>query len=303
MLQDDRETVHPPEDVGIVIGTDRAYQPALAASLSMPEHEATFEQLGYILSASIKDVVTGSADGSGSGKIYNYALPTTALNSIKTYSIEGGDDQEAERMEYAFVKSWSISGKAKEAVKVSAEWGGRQVGLNAFTAALSIPTVEEMLFQKMKLYIDGTGTHPATTQKTNTLLSWSLTCTTGWKENFTGDGNLYFSNIRFDKNAFELLLKLTFEHNGSAAAEKVAWRAGTSRSIKLLCEGSTLGTAGTTYSKKSFIANTLGKWETFEKLDEQDGNDIVSATQRCRYNATAASAGVLILVNELSALP
>lgn len=303
LLSDDRQVVHPPENIGIVTGVDRAYVPYLAGSLSMGEHEATFEQLPYILSAGIKDVVTGAADGAGTGKIYAYPFPTTALNAIKTYTLESGDDQEAERMEYSFVKSFSISGKAQEAIKVSAEWGGRQVGLNAFTGALSIPAVEEMLFQKTKLYIDPTSTHPATTNKANTLLSFSLSCTTGWKENFTGDGNLYFSNIRFDGSAFELTLNVTFEHDGTAAAEKVAWRAGTSRSIKLLTEGSATGTGGTTYSKKTFIANLLGKWEKFEKLDEQNGNDIVTGTLKCRYNATAASAGGLIVVAELASLP
>lgn len=302
LLSDDREVIHPPENVGIVTGVDRAYVPYLAGSLSMSDHEATFEQLPYILSAGMKDVVTGAADGAGTGKIYAYPLPTTALNAIKTYTLEAGDNQEAEVMEYGFVKSFSISGKSKESLKVSAEWGGRQVGLQAFTGALSIPTVEEMLFQKMKLYIDPTSTHPATTQKTTTLLSFSLACTTGWTENYTGDGNLYFSNVRFDGGAFELMLNVTFEHDATAAAEKVAWRAGTSRSVKLLCEGSANTTPGTAYSKKTFIANLLGKWEKFEKLDEQNGNDIVTGTLRCRYNATAASAGGFIVVAELASL-
>jgi len=293
-----REVVHPSEDIGIVIGTDRAYVPYLSGGLSMSAHPATFEQTGYILSAGIQD---SAATADGSGYVYLHTMPTTAVNTTKTYTLEGGDDQEAERLEYAYVKSFSLSGKSKEALQLSAEWGGRQIALNAFTATASIPNVEEILFQKCKLYIDAVTTHPATTQKALSMLSFALSVNTGWSENYTGDGNLYFSNLRFDGDAFEMLLDVTFEHNSVAAAEKVAWRAGTARSIKLLCEGSALLTPGT-YSYKSLVVNLLGKWEKFTELDSIDGNDIVTGTLRCRYDPTAASAGSIIIVNDLAAL-
>ena len=48
----------------------------------------------------VDGIITGTADGAGTGKIYTYTFPTTAKKVIKTYTIEGGDDQEAERMEY-----------------------------------------------------------------------------------------------------------------------------------------------------------------------------------------------------------
>jgi len=159
MIQDGIEPVQVEEDLGLLVPSDRSYVPYLAAEFEMDEVEATFEQLPYILSAGIEDVVTGAADGVGSGKIYPYDPPLAAAGAVKTYTIEGGDNAGAEEMEYAFVQDFKLSGKAKEALMMSATWLGRQVATSSFTAALSVPPVEEILFGKGKLYIDaGTST-------------------------------------------------------------------------------------------------------------------------------------------------
>lgn len=297
-IEDQRETVFPEEDIGLLSGADRTYVPKLLAALTLDETEATFEQLGYPLSAGVKNVVSGSADGSGSGKIYTYDFATNAQATVKTYTLEGGDDQQEEEMEYSFVTAFTLKGVAGEAWKVSSDWQGRQVAPSTFTAAIAVPTVEEMLFSKTKLYIDATTI--GTTQKTQTLLEASLDVKTGITPVFTADGQLYFS---FTKQVMpEVVLEVTFEHDGTAVAEKAAWRAGTTRLIQLKCEGSTLTTAGTTYSVKTAIINLAGKWEKFDKLGESDGNDVVKGTLRARYHSTSGQFATIILVPELASL-
>lgn len=300
-IEDPREVVFPDEDVGILSGTDRSYVPKLAAALSMDAVPATFEQLVHYGEAGIKLVGTGAADGVGSGKIYDYPFPETSLNIIKTYTIEGGDNQEVEKMEYGFVSDFTLEGKAGEAWMMSANWQARQVAPSTFTAALAVPTVEEILFGKTKLYIDAVGGSYGTTQKANTLLSASLKVKTGWIPVFTGDGALYFT---FAKSTMpEILLDIIFEHDGAATAEKVNWRAQTPRLIQLKAEGSALATPGTAYTYKTMIINLAGKWEKFSKLGEQDENDIVTGTFRARYNATKADIGNILIVNELANVP
>lgn len=103
-IEDQRETVFPEEDVGYLGGLDRNYIPVLEAGLTMDPVPATFEQLPHILEAGVK-TATPSQDGTaGSGYSYTYTLPTTSKNTLKTYTIEGGDDQQAEEMEYSFVE-------------------------------------------------------------------------------------------------------------------------------------------------------------------------------------------------------
>jgi hypothetical protein len=300
-IEDQLETVFPEEDIGYLSGVDRTYIPKVLAALSMDDTPATFEQLPYLLSAGVQDTVSGSADGSGSGKIYSYVMPTTAAQTLKTYTLEGGDNQQAEEFAYAFVESFKLSGKGGEALMMSAEWKGRQVSPTTFTTSPALPAVEEILFSKGLLYIDTAGGTIGTTTKSNTLLGIELSVTTGIVPVFSADGELYFSFTKTIEP--EAMLSITFEHETTSVAEKVAWRAGTARQIRLKWQGSALATAGTAYTYKTLIVDLAGKWEKFDKLDEQDGNDIVTGTFRARYNSTAALFAEFLVVNELASLP
>ena len=300
LIEDQREVRFPEEDVGYLSLVDRSYTPAYAAVLAMDEIEATFEQLPYILTAGVKAVTSGSADGTGSGYVYTYTFPTTTANTVSTFTIEAGDNQEVEEMEYAFVESFKLSGAMGEAVMMSAEWRGRQATLSSFTGALSVPTVEEILASKTKLYIDAISGTIGTTQKTGTLLSWALNVTTGMQAYTTADGALYFTANK--QVGPEVTLELVFEFDGTSTAEKVIWRAGTARLIRLEVQGTALTTAGT-FSYKTLRIDLAGKWEKFNKIDEQDGNDFIAATFRSRYDSTSASFAEIKVVNNLSALP
>lgn len=301
-LEDQRETVFPEENVGLLAQTDRAYVPKLQASISFEGVEATFEQLPYILEAGLKAIGTGVTDGGGSGLIYDYPFPISSpvaisdTDAIKTFTIEAGDNVEAEEVEYAYVSEFTLDGVAGEAWKVSATWVGRQCSTSTFTAALAIPAVEEMLFSKTKLYIDSSSDAFGTTVVANTLIAASLKVKTGWIPVFTGDGATYFS---FIKNVGpEIELSLTFEHNTSAVAERANWRNRVARNVQLLCEGSALTDAGAAYSKKTTKMNVAGKWQMFEPLSEEDGNTTVTAVLKGAYNSVSALFGNIIVVNE-----
>jgi hypothetical protein len=298
-IEDTLSTQFPLEDVGILGGVNRSYIDAVGGKLEMDDTPATYEQLPYILESGIASQ-SPAQDGAGTLYIYTYTVPTTSQGTWRTHTIEGGDDQQEEEMAYCFVPEFNLKGKAaSEALMVSATWEGRQVAPSTFTGSLSIPAVEDIPFRRGRLYIDGTGTFPATTQRANTFLEMDLKVDTGLRSVPTADGELYFSFVK--RIEPEIVLDITFEHDSIATAEKAAWRAGTARSVRLDFTG-TAGT-GTTYSTKRLIIDLMGKYEKIEKLDEMDGNDIVKATLRCRYDLTGASAGRFIIVSLLSSLP
>ena len=300
-IEDLRETVFPKEDIGYISGVDRTYVPKLGARITLDDTPATFEQLPYLLAMGVKSVIAGATDTGGSGKIYAYPFPTTAKNTIKTATVEGGDDQEAERMEYAFCESFKLSGKAGAAWLMGGSLLGRQVTLNAFAAA-TLPAVEEMLFGNSKLYIDLIAGSWGGTVKAQTLLGADIAMPkTGWHPKFTADGALYFSY--HEAGVPELTANVTFVHNAVAQAEKVNWRAQTAKLLRILVEGTTLTSAGATYSKKTAILDFAGKWEKFEKLGEQDGNDVVTGLFRARYDPTGAKFANMTVVNQISPLP
>jgi hypothetical protein len=298
-IEDDREIVMVDEDVGVIAPTDRAYIPRVHALLDMEEIEATFEQIPYIFEAGIK-LVTPSADGSGSGYTYTYPFSTTAQNTLRSYTIEGGDDQQAEEMEYGLVQQFTLSGTVGEAMKVSAQWMGRQVANSTYTGALSLVTVEEILFGKTSLFIDASGGTIGDTQVSTTLLDMSLDANTGVIPVFSADGELYYSTHKI--RDMEVVLNMTFEHNASAVGQKTIWRGPTKRLIRLETTGDALTTSGT-HSTKKLRIDLAGFYSDWSKLGERDGNDIYEVEFTARYISGDSLFCEILVVNELSALP
>ncbi len=301
MPSDDQTKVMPDENVGLSSKTTRQYTPKKHASLSFPSTEATFQTIQHVLEAGVK-TVTPVQDGAGTGYVNSYPLPSGDANTIKTYTIEGGDNKIVEEIENSFVVEFELSGKKNESWMLSSNWQGRQSTVSAFTAGLSIPAVSEMLFNRSKLYIDNVGGTIGTTQIANGWLEAKLKIVTGLKAQFTGDGNLYFSFVDFI--GAKATLELSLLHNAATAAERVLWRSDTPRQIRMLIEGRTLGTAGTTYSKETFRADMAGLYTSFgPPNDEDEGSNVNKVTFECAYDATAALFCDLLLVNELSAVP
>lgn len=300
--EDQREMVFPDVKEGYLGGRNRSFQPSVLAYMTM-DGPATFEQLPYIMEMCVKTVTPTTDSGSGTGYIYTYAMPTTAQNTTKTMTIEAGDDQAMEEANYCYVRDFELSGAFGEVWNLSASVYGRQViDTDSFTAStdITVTTVESMLFQKSKLYIDADSDTVGTTQKTNTLLRASLKVKGGKIHQHTGDGNLYFSFTKGTEP--EVTLEVTFEHDGTATAEKTNWRNQTNRLVQLKVEGAALSVAGA-YTYKTFIANLAGKWESFDALDSINGNDVVKGVLRCKYNSTPDLFATFIIVNELTTLP
>lgn len=169
-----------------------------------------------------------------------------------------------------------------------------------FTPGIVVPAVEEAIFGNGKLYIDDVGGTIGTTQKSNTFLSFDLDLQTGWKGQHSGDGRLDFSFAKVTKPTWTL--RVTFEHEGSATAEKAKWRAKTPRLVRIKVEGSAFAVAGSVYANKTLIIDVPGIWTEFSALENDDGNDTVTGTLKGGYDSTAALGGQIVVVNALSAL-
>lgn len=303
-LLDTRETVFPPEDIGIFGGTTRNYMPKLGCELTFSETPATFEQLHHQFDAGFYNV-TATTDAS-SAKIRTYTLPLTqstlkSSSDLQTYSARAGDNNEVEAASFFFNRQFELSGSAGGALMLTATWEGREVAptTDGFSASATIPDVEEILFSKGKLYIDpNSATDFGLTEVSNTLLTASVKFDGLWMAVLAASGRLDFSFLKMKQP--EIMVDITFEHNASATAEKAAWRAKTTRLMRLEWEGSALSDtdATATYDCKTLILNLPGRWETFEQLDEQDGNDVVTGKFRCRYDPTSAKYFSAVLVNE-----
>ena len=300
-MDDKRTITFPDEDIGYISQTDRAYEPKLEASISFESVPLTFEQGPYVFNAGVK-LATAAQDGTaGSGYSYVHTAPTTSVNTIGTYTIEAGDNIQEYQMLYSFVEKIKLSGKAGEAWMVQSDWVGRQVAKGTKTASLSLPTVEEVPFSATTMSIDTVGGTIGSTAVSNTLLACEIDITTGWHGTWTGD-NKYFSLHNMDGKKLDITAKITYLHNASAVAEYDAFVAQTPRQIRIESVGSALTTGGT-FTDKTFRVDMAGKYETWDKIGEDNGDDIVVATLKVRYDATAALYFEPTFVNQLTTLP
>jgi len=299
-LLDTRKIERVNEDIGTIGGTTKTNQPMKGGSLNMSQL-ATFEQFLHILEASVK-TATPAQDGAGTDYIYTYALPTTSGNTVKTYTIEGGDDAGEEQMLYSFVKDWQLTGTGRNGWQLSANWLGRSVEPGTFTSMPALAAVNYMNFGMTKVYIDAIGGTIGTTQKSNTVRMIDLKFDSGVQPKDTADGRLDFSFHQGTE--YKFTGRIEFEHDSISIAQKVAQRAQTPQLMQIKIEGSTnFATPGTTYSVPTVLVNMPFVWTNFEKLGEANGNDIVQGSFFSAYDTTAAAAASVVDVVELATVP
>ena len=297
-IEDARTLEFVEEDVGILTGTDRTNTPYLFGKLALDPVVATFEQFPNLLEMSIQ-AATPSTD-SGSNFIRTYNFPTTSKNTLRDYTFEGGDNQQAELLDFVHCTDWTLSGEEKKPWMMSGNLFGRQVAPTTFTAGVTIPTVYNANFGKTRLYIDDDSDDFGTTLVSNSLLVGNVKYNAKLIDKATADGNLFYSFVETPKP--EIVATLTFEHDANATAEKVDWRAETARVIRLKIEGVALTTPGATYTYRTVIIDIAGKWLKFNKIGERNGNDVLEGVFHARYNAARASAGKIIVVSDRAVL-
>lgn len=308
-LKDARETEAVDEQIGVALKSSRKYASMLLAELSMPVTNLTPEQSLHIFEAAIKQINTGVADGAGSsGFVYAYNFGSTAINTISTYTIETGDETQAEEAEYCFVKSFTITAVKGESVQISAEWVGRQVVLSTFTAAQTAPAVTEIHSSAGTVYIDEpSGSIGTTAIAAGNIQEMTLNVTTGLVPVFTIDsGNLYFQGHGFDVDEFEASMEIKFLHDTAALAEKVAWRANTNRLYRVEFTGAAYGTPGASTLLGGLSGIQIdfpGSYESFSAIEFEDGKSVLTATLTGGYeNESAESLGITV-ANEVAAVP
>lgn len=290
-MQDDREVVIVEEDIGQYVDRGTSYIAKLGATINFADHPLNLEEILHPLEAGL-----GTVSPSGSGPYtYAYTLPGgTSDNTIKTYTIENGDATNAEEAEYCFVETITIKGGPNEPVMLSSTWKGRQVSDSAFTAALSLPTVEPILFNTGVLYIDDGGGTIGSTQVSNSFLSFSLEIKTGLLALQTAEGQLYFTLSKRDRPAATLTITAEHDSTWDPTGEKAAWRAKTTRLVRIRFTGT---------SSRQLTIDLAGLWTTFGALQDQDGNSVIEGTMQAINSATDSLFFEIEVINNLAAVP
>lgn len=307
-LKDARTTNLVEENIGIALPSSMSYASGEMAEWSQPVTQFTPELAPHIFEAGIKQVGTGVADGDSSGYLYSYPFGTTSLNTVQTYTIETGDEDQAEEAEFCFVKSFTITGTPGEALSISSEWAGRRVADSTFTSIGGGGVIDVSYIHSTtgSLWIDNNSSSFGTTAvSAGNLMEMTLSVTTGQTALFTIDsGQLYFSGIYFNSDDFEATLELKFIHNSTTHAEKTAWRANTQRLVRLEFTGDAYGTPGTTgdFTTKALRIDFPGAWTDFTSIEHDEGKSIISGTLSGGYDTVSQDVLTLVVANELATL-
>lgn len=297
-IEDTRDLHIIEEDVGILVGTDRTNTSLYGAKVNLESTPATFEQLPHLFEMSMK-TVTPSAD-SGDVYTYTYPIPTTAVQALKPYTWQGGDNVQAEAANFVHCLNWQLQGEGGKEWMMSGSLFGKQVVNNAFTALSSLISVNEMNFSQTKLYIDNDSDNWGTTLFSNTLLKATLAYDAKLVGVPTADGNLTWSFVKMTKP--EITLKITFEHDTQSVGQKTAWRNETPKLIRLLNQGPAFTVPSSTYTYRSAYIDLAGKWLKFAPLGKLNGNNVYEGTFQVKYNSTKASAGQILMAIARSTL-
>lgn len=305
VIKDDSVITYPNERIGIAGGTTRSYKANTGGTIPL-EGDATYEQIHYVFDSAFYLATATTDTSSAFIRTYNAQYTSTdpiATTDLQTYTIEAGDNQQAYQMAYCFCTDFNLTGDAgaeDSSVKLTANFEGRTVETTDFTASLTLGSVETILFRKGELYIDPTSDTVGTTQVSQTLFGMDLNVTTGWRAYPAADGRTDFSFAKWTGS--EITLQVTFEHNSTAVTEYNNWLSETERALQLKFTGNALSTtdAAAAYDTTTLIINLWGKWETFDALSENEGNDQVVGTFKAVYSPTAAAKAQFIVANEVS---
>jgi hypothetical protein len=308
-IKDESPYVLPPMNVGYLMHTDIGYFSGKAAGLDVPDAPASFEQIMYPLEGGIA-IATPSSNGSATtAYIRSYPLLSTAMgyvltgssvNPVQTFSIEAGDNSQAYVMEFSFCESFTLKGAIGQAVMLGSKWVGRQKTAATFTGAIGVPTIEQVVFNNAKLYVDDTGGTIGATQKVGTFLGFELTVKTGWIAQQTGDGALFFNFIKCP--GAEITGKITYEYDTAGIAAETKFAAGTTQLLRIAMLGSSLG-AGGTYATKILQFSTAAKITSVDPIGSQNGDDTVTANFTCVQGNAGQTTPTFVSCNTLATVP
>lgn len=290
------------ENIGVAGQTDRGFFSHKEATIQFAETELTFEQVLHVFEAGIETDAAAANGGTTTAYIYEYEFPLSSDNTLKTYTIEAGNEQEQYECEYAFVEEITITGAPNQPLRFTHRWRARQKTACDFTADKTRPAQEVVLFNTGKIYIDASGGTLGSTQKSGTWRGFELTIDTGWRAVFTGSGVAYFYSIKNVGPAMTGSLKLEYDAIGEAMED--AFAAGTTQLLRMDFPGSALTGTGGTHATKLLRIDSAVQYTEHGGIDSaDDGNDEISLSWASVWGNAGLTSPKITVVNLLATVP
>lgn len=297
-FEDDNKFEEFEEDVGTFAKTKEQFKTWSGVNVPFPATIMSINQMPIILQASM-----GKVAATGSGP---YVRPFVAVTgdtdpALQSYTLRVGNKRasaDVQRMAFALVQEWELSGKQGEMWKVSGTWTAPRRESYTFSNNVPLPALDPAIFAKTRLFIDNGGVAFGTTQVTGVLLAASLK----WKTNVewipVGDGNLYPIAYKLGRPEVTFSYTLELEQNGAnsvVATERAKLDANAFRLIRLEINSN----AGN--MMKVDLAGKYDKIGAYSK--EGDTNTAVPFDGRGLYSPTDAALLTIEHTSGLATIP
>lgn len=321
MPEDQREVVNREELVGVFGGYDDSYIPKLQGAITLGDTEATYEQIGILFAAAGFGSVGGSAHGaSGSAVSFYYPIPVSTVWPQQSFTIEAGEPGlgagagvvggEAEVGTYCLVNKIKLSGAGGEAIKVESEWIARTWertnASGSFSNQGTAPAVEAIIAGRGSVYLNPAvagAAYGGVQVPSGNILGFEVNFEDMYTVKYSVDsGRLYFHTAVYV--GANITGNVTFEHQatgsqsvGGTAGQKQFWRDQQAMLMRMQWPGGTIN-LGTGFTEKLFRVDLPIKWQTFEALDDQDGNSIITGEfySKANLDVPAAGRGTILVV-------
>lgn len=309
VLKDLTEVRFIKQKIGVLGGTLKSYIPKNGSEVTL-SGDAAFETLPYIFNAAFYGVDATTDAGSCRVRTWSAQYTSTDLlasTDLDTLVIETGDNIACERSHFHYVREYTLSASAGEAVQINAILPGQQCSTT--TAYTSVGATDfsnawnAILSDNSICYIDPSTDTPGTTRKSVTMLDWNLKHVTGWQQFDAKDGRTDFGDVKHVDDEIELTVR--FEHNANAETERAAWRAQTERVVRIDVAGPALATTDANHSTYLLRLDCYGKWASFgaDGLEEQNGDNIYTGVLHIARADNVSKKMDVTVISETGTLP
>jgi len=276
--------------------TEETFMSQTGTTLTLKDTPCSVELLAYMLQAGVK--TTGSGTSS-----FAFAFPTTAANTISSYTWEFATALQEYEAGYGFLTDFSIKadgGANNGKVMFNGIVRARKAAASTVTASLSRYSTHEplMINGASKFSIDAAGTAAGTASHlAATLRGFSMDVKTGWFPGHYADARTAndFSVPEGGGTAYEITGNIKLLLNATSVTELANSRAGTSRMVYIALDG--------TSSRKLAIALPL-VFTSAPKLATPVENGLIMCEfpYRSKYSRTSTAQGPSITGTTSAAL-
>jgi len=298
--EDDRTREITEENVGLAMGAERSYDTLLSAMCAVPETPLTFEQFPHLLEASIQ---TATPTGSGT-YVRDYIVPTgDAWNAIQIYTIRAGNkivSADVQILPYAFVSEWNVKGEWGKSWTMAATWKAQRMIGGAFTAALTVPAVEEALFNRSTFFMDASGGTIGTTQIEGVVTAFELKYESGIIWVPAGDGNLYPVRHKYTRPKVTYTMTIEAEQDPAAGdastvvTERAAFAANQVRLLRVRIPGSS--------AARLIVFDMPAKHDKIGPYEDSDGDSQITIEGHGVYSPTDSLAFKTSVTNSVATM-